>query len=503
MRWLAAILLLILLAGCGGGRRAPQDLLTLAIDVTPSSLDPRQGSDESSRRVQQLLFNGLVRYDERGEPVPDLAESWEQPDPRRYVFHLRGGVRFHDGREFSSQDVRYTIDSILKDEVPSFRKGDLAILEGMETPDPSTVIFHLKEPFAPFLANLNVGILPQGAGKDVGSRPVGTGPYRLLEFRRDQDIVLAAFSEYFRGKPPCPKIRLKIVPEAVSRQQEILKGSVDLVVNDLTPDQVESLRGEKGIEILSGPSNSTQYLGFNLEDPILKDVRVRQAVAYALDRKRIIQVLLHGLAREATGLLPPDHWAYEPHVRTYDHDEAKAASLLDAAGRRDPDGKGPLPRFRLVYKTTTNDLAREQASVFQEQLRRVGIELEIRSFEWGTFYDDIKAGRFQIFSLQWTQLLDPDVYRLRFGSEFLPPAGFNRVRYRNAEVDRLLLEGARASSREERRKSYSRIQEILAEDLPYINLWHKSNVALVRTRVGEFTLTPSADFHVLERVRLQ
>ena len=141
--------------------------------------------------------------------------------------------------------------------------------------------------------------------------------------------------------------------------------------------------------------------------------------------------------------------------------------------------------------------------MFQEQLRRVGIELEIRSFEWGTFYDDIKAGRFQIFSLQWTQLLDPDVYRLRFGSEFLPPAGFNRVRYRNAEVDRLLLEGTRAGSLEARRRAYSRIQEILAEDLPYINLWHKSNVALVRQRVHGFTLTPSADFHVLERVRLQ
>ncbi|HEV8376806.1 MAG TPA: ABC transporter substrate-binding protein, partial [Candidatus Polarisedimenticolia bacterium] len=416
-RWLAANLLLILLAGCGGGRRSSQDLLTLAIDVTPSSLDPRQGSDESSRRVQQLLFNGLVRYDERGEPAPDLAESWEQPDPLRYIFHLRAGVRFHDGRSLSSDDVRSTIESILKDEVPSFRKGDLTILDRIETPDPLTVIFHLKEPFAPFLANLGLGILPKGAGKDVSSRPVGTGPYRLQEFHRDQDILLTAFQDYFRGKPPCPRIRLKIVPEAVSRQQEILKGSVDLVVNDLTPDQVESLRGTAGIDILSGPSNSTQYLGFNLDDPILKDVRVRQAVAHALDRKRIIQVLLHGLAREATGLLPPDHWAYEPNVPTYPHDEAKAASLLDAAGFRDPDGAGPLPRFRLIFKTTTAELAREQASVFQEQLKRVGIEMEIRSFEWGTFYDDIKAGRFQIFSLQWTQLLDPDVYRLRFGSQ--------------------------------------------------------------------------------------
>ncbi|PYQ13454.1 MAG: ABC transporter substrate-binding protein [Acidobacteria bacterium] len=502
-RWPTALLAVLFVVACGKGPEHAADSLRLAIDVSPASLDPRLGSDESSRRVQQLLFNGLIRFDGRGEPQGDLAASWEQTDALRYVFHLRPGIRFHNGRPLTSDDVRYTVESILQDEVLSFLKGDLAVIDGMETPDAATIVFRLKEPFAPFLVNLGLGILPRGSGADVGLHPVGTGPYRLKEFRRDQGLVLQAFDGYFRGRPPCPTIRLKVVPEVVSRQQELLKGSVDLVVNDLTPDQVEALRGSKDLEILSGPSNSTTYLGFNLEDPILKDVRVRQAIAYALDRRQIIQVLLHGLAREATGLLPPDHWAYEPNVRTYAQDEAKAASLLDAAGYLDPDGAGPRSRFQLTYKTTTAELAREQASVFQEQLKRVGIDLEIRSYEWGTFYDDIKAGRFQIFSLQWTQLLDPDVFRLRFGSGYLPPAGSNRVRYRNPEVDRLLIEGTRARTVEERRRAYSRIQSILAEELPYFNLWHKSNVAVLRRRVQGFTLTPSADFYVLEQVSLR
>ena len=502
-RRLLLAVLAVFLAGCPRTRTIPPDLLTLAIDVGPSSLDPRLGSDESSRRVHQLLYNGLVRFGPAGELQPDLAESWEQPDPLHYVFHLRPGVRFHDGTALTSRDVRYTLESILHDEVVSFRKGDLQVLEEVLTPDDVTVVLRLSRPFAPFLANLGVGILPQGAGDSPATRPVGTGPYRLVETRRDQEIVLRAFDGYFRGKPPCPRIRLKIVPEAVSRQQELMKGSADLVVNDLTPDQVWALRTSPNLKVLSGPSNSTTYLGFNLEDPILRRVQVRQAIACALDRRRIIDVLLHGLAREATGLLPPDNWAFEGNVPRYEYDPKRAARLLDEAGYRDPDGPGPQPRFRLTYKTTTAELARVQASVFQEQLQQVGIELEIRSFEWGTFYDDIKAGRFQIFSLQWTQLIDPDVLRMRFGSGYLPPAGFNRVRYRNAEVDRLLEEGTKVVDLAARRKVYGRIQEILAEELPYVNLWHKSNLAVVRNRVVGFELTPAADFYVLEKVSLR
>jgi peptide/nickel transport system substrate-binding protein len=493
-----------LLVSCGGRPGGnPADLLSLAIDVGPGSLDPRLDSDESSRRVQQLMFNALISFDDHGDPTGDLAASWENPDPLTYVFHLRPGVLFQDGRPLTSDDVRYTMESILADEVPSFRKGDLEVIRSVETPDPATIRFRLKEPFAPFVSNLGMGILERGAGPDAGARPVGTGPFRLVRYRKDQDLLLQAFPRYFRGRPGVGQILLKIVPEASSRQQELLKGSVDMVMNDLDPDQVEVLRKDSRLRVLTSPSNRYSYLGFNLQDPILKDVRVRQAVACAIDRDVLIRVLLHGLARLATGLLPPDHWAYEGEVASYPHDPARAEALLDEAGYRDPDGPGPGSRFRLVYKTTTAQLAREQASVFQEQLREVGIDLEIRSFEWGTFYDDIKSGRFQMYSLQWTQILDPDVYRMRFGSAYFPPRGFNRGRYVNSEVDRLLDQGAREPSREERRRIYSRIQSILAEEVPYVSLWHKSNTAVLAKRVRGFKLTPAGDFSVLAAVTLQ
>jgi peptide/nickel transport system substrate-binding protein len=501
-RRLIAVAALALLSSCASHPPDAQ-LLTMATDVTPSSLDPRLGSDESSRRAHQLIYNSLLRYDVHGNPVADLAERWEHPDPLHYIFHLRKGVRFHRGGLLTSEDVRYTIESILRDEVASFRKGDFQVIAKVLSPDPLTVVFVLKEPFTPFLANLSLGIVPRGAGPEAARHPDGTGPFRFVSERRDQDLMLEANNAYFRGAPSVRRLRLKVVPEAVSRQLELLKGSVDLVVNDLTPDQVQTLRRSPDLVVQSSPSNSSTYLGFNLEDAILKDVRVRQAIAYALDREKIIRILLRGLARPSTGLLPPDNWAYEPKVRVYEQDLTQSRSLLDASGHPDPDGEGPTPRFTLTYKTTTNELAKEQANVFQEQLRRVGIDLEIRSFEWGTFYDDIKAGRFQIFSLLWTQLMDPDVLRMRFGSAYFPPVGFNRVRYVNAEVDRLLAAGSRAQDLAERKKDYRRIQQILAEDLPYVNLWHKANVAVYRARVQGFTLTPAADFYVLEQVSLR
>lgn len=500
---IGSLLALAALAGCGGSAPSGPPTLTVAVDVGPSNLDPRLGSDESSRRAYQLLFAALIRYDARSQPEPDLAASWEIPDPLHYRFRLRSGLTFHDGRPLTSEDVRYTYESILKDEVPSFRKGDLETIASIETPDPLTVAFTLREPFAPFLSNLNVGILPRGAGPEAGSRPVGAGPFRFLRYRRDRDILLEAFENYHAGRPAVPRIRLKIVPGETSRHQELLKGSVDLVVNDLTPDQVESLRKEGRLRVLTGPSSSYSYLAFNLEDPILRDRRVRRAIAHALDVPRLVELLLHSLARPSTGLLPPDHWAYEPDVASHPHDPALSARLLDEAGFRDPDGDGPKPRFTISYKTSTAELARQQATVFQEQLRGVGIDLQVRSFEWGTFYDDIKSGRFQLFSLQWTQILDPDVYRMRFGSGYIPPRGFNRGRYRNPEVDRLLEEGAREPDPAVRRRVYGRIQRILAEDLPYVSLWHKSNFAVMSDRLEGFALTPAADFHVLSAARLR
>jgi peptide/nickel transport system substrate-binding protein len=487
----------LLLGGCRPGFD-PSSTLTLAIDSGPASLDPRLGSDEASKRVNELLYNGLFRMDEAARPAPDLAESFRMPDPATVVVVLRRGVLFHDGAPLTVGDVLYTYRSILDDEVPSFRKADLGVLAAVEARDDRTVVFRLKEPFAPILTNLNIPILRAGAG--AAAAPIGTGPFRLVRYRKDEDLVLRRFEGHFAGPSGVETLRLKIVPTETVRLLELLKGSVDLVVNDLSPDQVARVRRTPGFRVESMPGRNCVYLAFNLSDPLLRDRRVREAIARAIDRQAIVRHLLHGAATPATGLLPPGHWAYEADVPRYDPDPAAARRLLEQAGH--PDPAGPEPALRLTCKTSTSELVQQQAAILQEQLARAGVALEIRAYEWPTFYDDLKSGRFQVVLSNWTEITDPDIYRLRFHSRFRPPAGFNRGGYVNPEVDRLIEQGAATTDERERRRIYGAVQRLLARDLPYVVLWHRDVVSARRDRVRGFRLTPGADFHPLREVTL-
>ena len=498
---LAGLLLLHASAGCTppADRRAT---LTLAIDSGPASLDPRLGSDEASRRVNDLLYNGLFRIDAAARAVPDLAESYERPDDLTVTVRLRPDVRFHNGHRLTAADVAYTYRSILSNEVPSFRRADLDVLRSVSVADPRTVVFRLSRPFAPILSNLNIPILAAGAGRAAARRPNGTGPFRLQRYRKDEDLLLVRFAQSFEGPAGVGSLRLRIIPSETARLLEILKGGVDMIINDLSPDQLPRLRSTPGIEVEGVPGRNCVYMAFNLQDPILQDRRVRQAFALALDRSSIVDYLLHGRAALATGLLPRGHWACAGDARRYSPDPAAARRLLDEAGHPDPDGGGPEPRFRVTYKTTTSELAQQQAAIIQQQLAAVGIAIDIRAYEWGTFYDDLRAGRFQVVVSNWTEIGDPDIYRLRFHSAYRPPRGFNRGGYANPEVDRLIESGATAGGETERRRIYGALQRILAEDLPYVYLWHRDVVVARRARVRGFRLLPGAEFHPLREVTL-
>ncbi len=500
-RFLASAAAALGLTACGTLPSAV-DTLTLAIDSGPSSLDPRLGSDEASRRVSELLYNGLFRLDDASRPVPDLAAAFEQPDGRTVKVTLREGVLFQDGALLTSKDVAYTYRSILEDEVPSFRKADLEVIDRIETPDPRTVVFRLKAPFAPILTNLNLPILREGSGPDAARRPNGTGPFRLVRYRKDEDLVLERFEAHFAGPSGVRRVRLKIVPTESGRLLELLKGNADLILNDLSPDQFARVRRTSGYRVVSRPGRNYVYMAFNLRDPLLSDRRVRAAIALALDRGPIVAHLLGGAATLATGLLPPGHWAYERSVTRFEHDPDRASRLLDQAGLVDKDGPGPEVRFRLICKTTTSELAQQQATIFQEQLGRVGIGMDVRAFEWPTFYEDLGAGRFQLVVSNWTEIYDPDIYRLRFYSGFVPPRGFNRGGYVNPAADRLIEEGAATIDEPGRRRIYGELQRLLADDLPYVSLWHRDVTAACRDRVRGFRLTPGADFYPLKDVTL-
>jgi peptide/nickel transport system substrate-binding protein len=302
------------------------------------------------------------------------------------------------------------------------------------------------------------------------------------------------------GPPPTPRLVFKVFPEDTVRLLALKKGDVQFVLNALPPDALDVLADDPHLVIERAPGTNYSYLGFNLTDPVLKVHAVREAIARAIDREAIIAGVYRGQARPATGLLPPGHWAYNGDVATYPYDPERARRLLDQAGFPDPEG--PAPRFTLSYKTSQNELTRRIGEVLQEQLSRVGIAVQVRAYEWGTFYADIKRGNFQLYTLSWVGIADPDIYRNVFHSASVPPEGANRGRYANPELDVLLAAARRATDRTERKALYAKVQRIVARDLPYVSLWHPDAVLVRDRRLTGFKLTPSGDYTSLAHARL-
>lgn len=509
LRRSSAVVLLLTAALAAGCRRSagpdlpPDNRLVVALESAPINLDPRLGTDQASSRVFELMLNGLVTKDTRGNLLPDLAESWEILDGgQRYRFHLRSGVRFHDGRELSSADVLWTFQSILDGTVPSPKRGAFQQLERIEAVDELTVDFVMNQPFGAMLVNLTsyLGIVP--AGEDAESfnrRPVGTGPFRLVE-RQPDHLVFEAFEDHWRGRPRLDFLELREIPDATVRALELQKGSVQLVVSDLAPDVLPLFRRDPAFRVVEDPGSKYSYLGINFEDPVLARAEVRRAMALALDRDRLVDTLWRGLGIVTETVIPVGHWAHHDDLEPIPHDPAAARQLLDEAGFPDPDGDGPEARFGVTYKTSTDETALLQAQIIQAMLAEVGIDVEIRSYEFATFYSDIKKGNFQVFSLTWTGIIDPDIYSLILHSESIPPAGANRGRYRNPEFDRMVEEGARRTKPEERRPFYLRAQEIMAADLPYISLFNRVNFAVMPIQLEGYRNYPSSELYSLKEV---
>ncbi len=504
LRLLYCCLLLLALALSGCAHAAPPREVVMMIESSPASLDPRVGTDAQSERIGKLIFDALLRHDERFQLQPWLAERWEVRNPLTYVFHLRSGVRFHDGRPLTSADVKWTFDSILNGSVRTAKAGIYHYLESIETPDDLTVVFHLREPDSSFLWNVSdgaIGIVPRSAGEEFTRTPVGSGPFRLVSMEQDRQVTLARNESYWGEPPRLGSVRFAVVPDATTRALELRKGSADIALNVLTADTVVALRGEPTLLTEIAPGTTYAYLAFNLRDPILKDVRVRQAIAYAIDREPIIHFLLRDIARPASSVLPPQHWAYDGNVASYAHDPARARHLLDAAGYR---GRQDGYRFHLNMKTSTEESTRLLAAVLQQQLRQVGIALDIRSFEFATFYADVTHGAFQLYSLRWIGgNQDPGIFEHIFDSKSFPPRRANRGYYSNPEVDRLIADARISVDQARRKRDYNRIQEIVARDLPYINLWYSDNVLVHSRRLRNLRLSPAGDYDFLTTAELE
>ena len=488
-----------LLAGaCNGVSGEPGTGLVVAMQNAPATMDPGVALDEASQKIQQLVFRSLLRIDDHLRVVPDLATRFEALDPVTYLAVIPAGVRFHDGREMTAKDVAYTFRRFLDPAFVSGRKGAYRDLASVEIRGPYAVAFHLSRPAASFPINLVMSLVPEGTGAEAARRPIGSGPYRLREFVPDDHVTLDPFPSAFGEVAKNSRITFKVVPDETMRSLELRKGSVDLVVNDLSPDLVASLRTLPHLQVVTAPGTDYAYLGFNFRDPVLADLRVRQAVATAIDVGSIVRYLRRGLAEPATSVVPPMSWAHADDIAPTPYDPARARALLDEAGHRDPGGG--RPRFHLTLKTSTAEAYRVQAAVIQRNLSDVGIACDILTSEFSTLMADVLNGNVQLYTLQWVGVSDPDILRRVFSSTQVPPAGFNRGFYRSPEADRLIDAATAASDEADRAILYKAAARVIATDVPYVSLWYRTNTIVAQSSLTGLTLSPTADFGFLANV---
>ncbi|MDQ3907691.1 MAG: ABC transporter substrate-binding protein, partial [Acidobacteriota bacterium] len=489
---LALSLALAALVGC---HRNANGAFVLVLEANPSprALNPLLASDAASERFRQLMFNSLMKKNERFDYVPELASNVQTaPDGLSVTFTLRDNVKFHNGKPLTSADVKYTFDKLLASDSPkagSFyelvspaanasgtssgastqsqpdanqKPSRQPFITSVDAPDARTVIFHLRRPWLELFSNLvPIGIIQEGTFETQERQPVGTGPYKFVSQNTAQQFTdLAAFDDYWEGAANVKNVRVRVILDAGTQQAGLLSGEVDLAANTaLAPDTYVNLAKSPNLQVVQSPGANVQYIYMNTESERLKDPRVRQAIAYAIDRAGIIKNLLSGQARIANSILPPESWAYSGG-KTYDYDPAQAKKLLDDAGLPDPDGDGPRQRFDkpLVFKISgTNAVGKQTASIIQNALHDVGIPVSIETLEDNTMRDQVMKGQYDLNMGRWVGGNQDPIF-LRDLFTFLTGKGnyrFNRSRYSNPEVDKLLADATSTADRDRAKQLYA------------------------------------------------
>lgn len=467
------------------GSRSPQRVNQLIISSIgdASFLNPILAQDSASSDINGFVFNGLIKYDRNLQGfVGELAESWKikEGEKPEITFSLRKGVLWHDGKEFTAEDVKFTYDKIMDEKTNTVRRSDYELVEKAEVLDPYTLRVIYKQPFSPGLGTWGMGIIPKHLleKEDINTtpfnrRPIGTGPFRFIEWVTDEKIVVEANPSYYQGKPHLDRIIYRIIPETSLSEMELLTKGVDYY--GVLPHQFRRMSEVSFLKMYSQPSLSYTYIGYNLKNPLFQDKRVRQAFTHAIHLEEIVQYVLYGLGTVISGPFPSHLWFYNPNVKPLSYDPQKARQLLSEAGWRDTDGDGILDkdgkpfRFKLITNSG-NDIRRDVGVLVQRQLRELGVDVTFETYEWSVFLKNfINARHFDACILGWALSPDPDDYMIWHSSQI--DKGFNFVSYKNLEVDRLWEEGRREYDVEKRKKIYWRIHELMAEDQPYTFLF--------------------------------
>ncbi|WP_455235011.1 ABC transporter substrate-binding protein [Thiogranum longum] len=471
---------------------APQDpdVIRFGLASVPTSLDPRYATDAVSERINRLIYQQLVDFDEQARPVPALA-TWEKLSDLHYRFRLREEVaRFHNGEPLTAADAAATYRSILAPDSGSPHRGTLELIERIDVIDSATLDFVLKRPDALFPGYLSIGILPNDlvmAGMRVDRQPLGSGPFRFAGWSDSTRLELVRIRDGQR-------FVFEEIRDPTMRVLKLLRGEIDLLQNDLPPELLSYLREQPGIEIGRTAGSNFAYVGFQLEDTETGRWEVRRAVALAIDRQAIIRHVFKGAARPASALLTPEHWAGNPRLPEIHPDPDRARALLARAGY---GAQNPL---RLTYKTSSDPFRLRIATIVQQQLADVGITVDIQSYDWGTFYSDIKSGRFQMYSLAWVGVKVPDIFRYAFHSESLPPQGANRGRLNDARVDAMIEQAMAAQDLSQQAQGYARLQAYLLQQLPYVPLWYEDQFYALRKEIEGYELAADGNYDALVNV---
>ena len=475
--------------------------LTVGIEAKAKTMDPRFARDAMGQRISHhLLFSTLVQLGNDLQVVSGLAKKWDVVGDKTYVFHLKKGVRFHDGQPLTAKDVKFTFEHLKNPETKSPHKAVYNNVETIEVLDNDTVRFSLKEMSASFLTDLIMPIIPRHIienGSDFPNRLVGSGPFKFVS-ESPNEIVLEKNSDYFEGAPKVDKIVLKVVKDDNTRFLKLRKGELDLVINSLPLDKIDDFKKsplKEKYNIIEAPGLNYDYISFNMTAPEFQSKKLRQAIAYGINVNEIIKYRLEGHAATSNSILSPVNWFSETAAKRYEYAPEKAKQLLKEAGIKTP--------LKLEMKTSNNDETVGIVRIIQAQLRNIGIDLTLKSYEWGTFYGDIKKGNFQMTKMRWVGVTEPDMYYWVFHSSKVPPAGPNRGLYVNPTIDDLTIKGRTTLDPNQRKAIYSKIQKIAAEELPYISLWHRNNISIVHKRVSGYVQHPQGGFLSFKNISVQ
>jgi peptide/nickel transport system substrate-binding protein len=504
-------------------RRSQSNVFVIALSDNIKTIDPigSPSVDAASERVRTLMFNSLVKKDEKFDYVPELALNIQRSDDGlSFTFALRDGVTFHDGRPFTSADAKYTLDTVLAStfaKAASFFEGSgatrTAYIKSVEAPDAHTLIIRLNKQWTGLLPNLvAIAMIPKDSYESQKTHPLGTGPFKFKSYDQVQQVIdLEANQNYWDGPPKILLIRARAISESNTMQAELQSGRVDIapLATSLSPDAIKALGQNPNLTVHQFVGSNLNLLTFNTTEAPLDNVKVRQAIAYAIDRESMIRDLVLGQGAIAHSILPEGSWAYAKG-QTYQFDPARAKQLLDEAGFRDPDGDGPQMRWAkpLLFRISgSSAAARQYASVIQNYLKDVGVPVTIETSEFTTMLDQLRYGQFQMTYGQWVGgNQDPIFYHDLFATSEIPTqtrAARNRSRYSNPELDNILDEAANTYDHAKATPLYAKAQEIISRDVPVFPMWYQANMVIAKKNVGNIHVNASGDWGFVKDLTVQ